>query len=601
MHAVSQFILSAICLVAAPMTALGGPFVPPTENNAPFRRDQLPIDSGTISWLSRQITNMARGGSSESAEHRRNIAKALALALSLDPDNSDARNQIERLQNGRGLESLEDEKLAKRSHRDIWYFYDWFSKPEAGRTANALSGYLGEVVACFDHDHPSAKNLREKADQNRWYGWVAPLSDFEEKVKVIVKEDIPEKVVPQPEPLKPAIRLKEAKLKTVLLTYDEGTSVWAPGIVDISMKSSSHSPDEEEDRSLRVRVPAREDDYYSIDDTIASPIRDLLKDFMGNLPGEGRINLSLGEDKTYSIRRNSASLTGPGFLLAHAALSGKEPNGIVIGEIGANGSMILPEHFWRQLIALSEKGSGGRLIVPKEATEYVEALLTLEKPEFFMKYEVLVASDLKEFVELSSKEPTKEHADAFAKFSEIVKKSEGNQLGSYLVNRFVRQRLQEVVDTAPYHLSAKMLAVQGAGARPRYISKKILAAEIWRSVDIIGEVAKVNFWDINSTQIARFEEIYEEMRVKVDGLERNADTRDRDLLKTSQALVLQVRDVIRALRSKNEDYDSRMSEIMTTRDEMVREYEALVKNLSLITGDPIPEDRGKRKRYYSKN
>jgi hypothetical protein len=600
-------ILSACLLLGTSAASAAGPFVPPVEKNPPFRRDRLPMDSNAIVTLSKQIHSLAQSGSKESAEERWLLAKAFALALALEPENDELREQIISLKDGDDFGKNSDEVHLEKIKLRLWHHYDWLSTQEAGSDGNALASFLGDVIASYDTAHPNSQSLRSRNDPDKWNGWVARLEDFKEKTKIKIPDE--EKPVPDTTPQKPttlAITLDEASVNTVLMKYDEDMRIWSHQPVTVRMKASQRTKNEEWEEDLggfRIHIPSSEEVDWSTKDMVSSPIKDMLEKMLGSLPKGAEVEISPNK-KDYDYRKNHAALTGPALVLANAAFSGKAPTGTVIGEIGQDGSMILPEHFWRHIMVLSEHGEGGRLVVPSDAVEYLSALLTLGNAEFFLKYEVLVASSPQEFFDLSAEAPKSEFADVLSKFAEIHEKAPKDQAGSYLANRFVRQRLQEIVDIAPYHYSAKLLGQHGGGSSPRYLSKKLLAAEIWRHTNIVGEIAKVDIWEINARQIIRMDEIYEETRSKIDALERYADTRDRELVRNASAMLLTVRNLAKELKSKNDEfdeYDDRYTLISNARDKMIREYEAYTEILSNLSGEPLSKDLGKRKRFRVDN
>ena len=129
---------------------------------------------------------------------------------------------------------------------------------------------------------------------------------------------------------------------------------------------------------------------------------------------EGRVRILTGPARTYSHSLNGNDLTGPGLILANAAVTGIAPNATIIAKLDGKGGIELPGNFWRKLGTLSE-GPGGRLIVPAAAEEYLTAMLALEKPEFLFKYEVLIASSPAQAIALCAQEPDGAHAAALAK------------------------------------------------------------------------------------------------------------------------------------------------------------------------------------------
>ena len=96
------------------------------------------------------------------------------------------------------------------------------------------------------------------------------------------------------------------------------------------------------------------------------------------------------------------SLTGPGFVLAHAALTGVEPDATVLGVINNSGKLTSPRYLLYVVKKLRE-GGGGRLVIPADSAEFFAALLTLEDPDFFLKYEVFIASGPEEMARLCAK------------------------------------------------------------------------------------------------------------------------------------------------------------------------------------------------------
>lgn len=589
MKASFQRLFCGICLLTVPLAAGGVPFVPPAEENPPFRRDRLPIDTDSMASLSGNLTLLTRADSLETAGQRRAAAQALALALALDPSNSKARDDLSSLAAGRRLSQPDDRKLALAKAR-TWRTLAWLSVPEAGADGNTLGVLLADAVSVLDRDHPEADELREKPQQEAWDDWVAPLSDFEEKEEP-AKEDMlsdsgDNDSKPPDHAKKPAaIILEKASLSTVLQTYDKKSRMWTPEKTVVTMESSAEPQEGEDSGGLVIRIPGPEEQGWLIEENVATPIKDALSGFLGTIPGQGEINLLAGPDGSYIFKKNQAALTGPGFILGHAALSGSEPEGIVIAELDGKNRMVLPDHFWRALQALTEE-KRGKLVVPAAAEEYLVSFLAMEKPGFFLKYEVLLASTHEEFVALCAKDLSGANASAATKFAEVVEKSAGTAIGSYLANRFVRQRLQEIIDEAPNHLSAKLLARQGAGMRPQYLSRKVLAAEIWRTVDVIGELGRLDFMDLSESQLDRLDELYEEMRERLVVLERYADIRDRELLKEGRDLTLTVRNLSRALRSRG-DYDVKLMKIGTAYREMTSDYHAFCAKLSQISGDPL--------------
>lgn len=575
-------------------------FVPPTGKISPFRRDQLPISDRAIGNLSHQLTTITSGSPYETAEHRQAVAKALALALALDPKNESAKNILDRLIEGEKPSFADKEKM-EYDKRQAWNSLEWLSSPEAGQDGNVLAAMLGETLANIFPTDSLASSYLAKPEHLGWNGWVAELAIFKkeptkkEDPKVDDKKEeiavTPPKVLPKYDPTKGVV-MDMANLSTVLRIYDKNKSLWLHKVVPLQMRGTNHPTNEdgEEQHGFRVQVSASSNDYWQMQEELSSPLKNRLTKHLVKLPERAEINVSIdSENSAYPFSRNRGAISGPAFVLANAALTGIAPDGIVIGEIDrSSGNLKLPAYFWRALMVLAE-GSGGRLIIPASAEPMLINLLALEKPEFFLKYEVLIASSLEEFVTLASKESSPQHEEVYNKFKLIKEKSAGSSLGAYLTNKFVRERLQEIVAQAPYHLSAKTLLIYSSVSRPRYLTREALAAEIWRKIDVITELEKIgDYYDINSNQLARMNDLYEQMRDDIKDLDRYTETRNDDLLKEAKSVIASVRSFGREFEGSKEMWE-KFDKIQAAHGDMKRGNRAFVQKLAEITGDPLPK------------
>lgn len=585
------------------------PFVPPTEENPPFRREKLPIDSDSMGALSRGLTLLSQSQPLESAEQRRAAAQSLALALALDPANTAARDNLAALSEGKSLPSPKPETLT-RAKAQIWQLHGWLATAESGANGNLLADCIGDAATALDPAHPSAIALRKSPERGKWDGWIAPVAEFEEKAVAEIESTEPIAKIQPDMPTPPAdgtvgIQLSQATLSTVLYQYDEKDGFWTLQNTPIKMKSakttkaigeSEDSEDEQEREreeneaeSFAIEIPSTLGEEADVSRFVAEPILAALSALHGSLPETGSIYLLTGQSRTYQFAKNSASLTGPGFILADAALTGIEPEAIVLAELDETHQLVTPDYFLQILRVLAD-GPGGRLVVPASAEPYFTSLLALEMPEFFLKYEVLSASTLEEFIARCAKAPSETQAASSASFSEIRDKAAGNPTGIYLANHFVRQRLLEITEDAPYHLSAKLLAMQGAGERPRTLSKKMLAAEIWRAVDPIHAAAGINLADMKPKTLVQLKALYDQCRTDVDGLDRYTDIRDRDLLSKGIDLTTALRTLTREIESRDEQIP-KYKAIIAAHTALVAADTGLRLELSELTGDPLPQEK----------
>ncbi|MFD2255537.1 hypothetical protein ACFSSA_02515 [Luteolibacter algae] len=588
-----QCFLSGLLLLAVSAIAHAGPFVQPAEENPPFRRDLLPIDTDSMTVLSAELTLLTRHLSLETASQRRAAAQALALALALDPANQTARDTLSAIGAEKSLPKPKGEEVTRAKAR-LWQIRAWLATPEAGKDGNILAGYLSDAAVALDAKNPTAKELGKKPEQGNWDDWVAPLSAFEESpvveetvAKTPEKKSKPEDKENTADKESATISLEEAEITSVMYQLDTVSKEWSLGPAIVRMKAEAAPPDGE-NGALDIAIPSPPEDEENIRTFITAPIKKALEKSRVALPNGGTVTLLAGENGSYSFAQNHLNLSGPGLILASSAITGIEPKATVIAQLDEEGELLLPHYFWNFVLSM-EHGNGGRLIVPAAAEEFFINLLALEVPEFFLKYEVLLASTPEEMIALSAKAPDENHRAVFAQFSEIQAKSVGSPTGTYLTNRFVRQRLQEITDTAPYHLSAKLLAIQGAGERPGSLSREVLAAEIWRIISPVHAYSTFNPISVNEEEIEKIEQTYEDAKAAIDRLDRYTDIHDRDLLTEGKNLVASVRTFTRALGSRG-DVAERYQAIGASHSDLILADAELRSTLSELTGDPLPEE-----------
>lgn len=599
MHRFLQKFLHILAFLAFAADAYSAPFVAPAEENPPFRRDLLPIDTDSMAALSADLALLVNGIPLETAAERRAAAQSLALALALDPANSKARDMISELEEGKLLSPAKPNQLIQAKAR-VWQIHAWLELPEAGADGKLLGDLVGDAASVLDPSDPLASELRKSDEKGKWDDWVAPLAAFEKKALAKndtdpfedIDPDMPETVVPTVG--KAAIKLKEGSVNSVLFVYDKESESWNLRPTSVEMTAVAEGSGE---FAITVAGVALEQPAIAV--SVSAPILTAVKALQGGVPADGLVSIATNGGGVYSLLLNQTSMTGPGFILANSAITGVEPGATVIARLDDGNNLVAPDFFWRLVSAL-EEGDGGRLVVPAGTEQYFTAMLTLEKPEFLLKYEVLVASTPQQFVELCAKAPSEKYAAPFASFQEIKTKGQDSAPGTYLANRFVRQRLLEIVEAAPFHLSARLLAQQGAGERPRSLSKRVLAAELWRAVAPIETLAILDIRMADAEFVTKMEKLYETMRAEVDLMERYADSGDRDLVNEGKDVTATVRTLARTLRGRTTDLIERYEAVTAAHLAMVSANTAFLAKLSELSGDPLPDKPGevrpKRKR-----
>lgn len=575
-----------------------GEFAPPAEGPVAFRRDQIPLDVDTMAGLSRQLETLARGLSAETPADHRGAAQMLALALALDPSNTKARELIADFEQDRHKPDADADRLEKSRAR-IWQTIAWLETPDAGSHGQALAACLKDVIIVSDPKNPKAAAFREGGEKGAWAGWIPAISEYEPK-KLAENE-----VKPSPEPVvepgpQPAILLEQAEVQAMLWqkTGNGTAAKWflAPAPLRMTVKKQEPASSPEDVEGAKPVAPPFSIVVGSGQEgsglmPMANMLRNLLKQHHEQLPRGVRVIIN---SKEFAISLESGrrqSVSAAAAVLASSAISGREPEALIIGQIDENGAFKIPTGFWDQLRALG-KGGGRRLVLPTEAASWLPSLLALENPGFFMEYEVLLASDFQQLLDLTAKKPEGTIGAATAKFREIREKAGTQDVRQYIGNSFVKQRLAAVLQDAPCHVSSKMLLIQAAGNRPTTVMRPILAAELRRALEPMSWIVNAPDFNLENIQASDNEKLgqtYDLCRSRVDGLQRYAEKNDLPMLEQAREVVIALRNLDRAARARGESYI--ISEnVRTVRNSLRRIAKEYYEQLSIAESGEVPPE-----------
>ena len=573
-------LLRTACLFAGiaslPLTA--GNFAPPAEGPVAFRRDRISLDVESMARLSSALVTLASGLDGNSAVTRRAAAQMLALATALDPGNLKARALISEMQAGPHALLTDAEALAT-SRALAWHYLAWLETPEAGPAGQALAACMADVLVISDPTHPRAETLRGAAERGAWAGWVPAVAAYEAADLAIAQKKT-EAPAPQALAAGPVILLSKAQVLAPLWHADRTVvpMKWRLKLAPLDMAANTPPPADgvtSAPFSLTVGAP----------DSSAEALMALLTKQHGTLPVNTRITVGSSLLPAALRSREPQSISAAVAVLANAALTGREPDAIIIGDVDKDGAFTVPGGFWEQLQSLG-KGNGGRLVLPAGAAEYLPLMLAMEKPEFFFDYEVLLAADFDHLVALSEKTPGAAIAASTAKFQEIRNKLGSQQMGPYLANSFVRRRLAELAQEATsYHFSAKMLAIQGSGSRPTTIPRPIMITEIRRAIEPMEQLCKRDF--LSEDDIAELDTTFETCKGQLDRLLRYAEKDDRSLISAVQKMLAGIRTLDRAGRSRGDLYNGSFV-FQSALASLKRDHAAIVADLARAAGEPEP-------------
>ncbi|MGL4401805.1 MAG: hypothetical protein ACRCXD_18240 [Luteolibacter sp.] len=549
-----------------------GNFVAPAEGPVAFRRDQIPLDAETMAGLSRQLVVLTHGLDGETAPSRRAAAQMLALAIALDPGNNQARSLIAAFESGKRRREIDAEQLQKSRDR-LKHSVEWLDQPEAGSHGQALAACLTDVISASGPDHS-----RDGAERGAWKDWIANVTAFE---PAAVPEILPQ-VETLPEVAGSGILLERAEVSTVVWTraLKSPEGVWKQKIAPLQMTVRVR---EEDEVPFSITVGSHEAGEPS---ELGRALVDLLKSRHGTLPAGAQVVIHSPDLIHQPPPPHRQSVSAAAAVLADAAVSGREPDAVILGMVDETGAFKLPFRFWDQLLVL-EPGNGRRLILPTAAAEYLPCMLALENPQIFFDYEILLAANFEELVALSAKTPDEPVAKSMASFREIREKAAGQPVGQYVANIYVRRRLIDLAQVAPAHFSAKMLAMQSAGNRPVYVTRPVLASELRLAIEPMAWMMKAQLFNRNPEDLDRLGPTYELCRARVDRLIRYVSKEDRAMLDQVQGMVTGIRTMDRAARSKSGDYDQNYA-IVLANNKLLETYQAALAEITAASGEAVP-------------
>ena len=521
-------------------------FAPPAESPVSFRRDRVPLDAETMADLSRQLVTLAESVDFETAVNRRAAAQMLALAAALDPANGRTRELITDFQKEKHLPVTDPQEAGKTKAR-IWQYLIWLDTPESGSHGQALAACLTDVMLVADPTHPRAQALRAAGERGAWQDWIPKLNAYE-PVTAVIPKPTEEVVAP-----KPGILLSRAQVFTPLWkNIGKDNSVkWILSPAPLQMSAEIIPARAGEIRPFSMTIGST--NFDSRLSQLSIPLLQILKQQHGSLPAGGRVTVTSSALETSLLSNNRHTISAAAAVLASSAISGREPDATIIGQIDESGSYKLPTEFWEQLQSLGP-GKGGRLVLPSAAAAYLPSMLALEKPGIFLEYEILLASNFRELLDLTEKTPSKNLEETSAQFREIREKATSQAIGHYLSNSFVRRRLEKIAQQAPYHYSAKMLALQASGNRPAFICRAVLAAELRRAIEPLNWIAQRGYYSLSKAESNQLLSDHDTFRIELDHLSRYTQKLDSPLLARAKEILIAQRTLERSLKMRDELY-----------------------------------------------
>jgi hypothetical protein len=562
----SIILAASLQFVAMASPANAARYVKPKDVVELFPLEKIPLQVHHMKELSRHLVIISRRGQDNSPVQLRATAQLLALAMSLDPTNQDAREINRTRAQGKQPESSPEADVLKSKAR-IQFFHRWLSHPDAGADANLLATLLTDSTKVLDPD--TLKNT----DIANWSGVLPPLRQYTstppaKPPQLPGKQNNTKPKIPKPQiatarfhiaelSIQSAVELKNSRKvwnsERKMLVRGRSSTSHKTTAVKVSLTPSG--PDRKNHltiypivRSQYFHQPSSDPIYNRINNTLIS----LLTSRHSDLPTDNiRVTISDGE---YTRSNTPEALAAPVALMLEASLNNTPVRSDVhfCALIDNKGKLSAPKNLWLSLQTYRARASGGRLIVPTDAYELLSQQLVYGDPGFFTRWEIVSANTLDQALALATEHDKDPMAEASQQFESIRTAAEKTSITQLAVNNKVRSRLASILKLAPNHLSAKMLLLQGSGKRPMRFNQQALALVLLPSVKKMHHFLN-NERNAEYLRPSAFKKIHDELRAEIDPLlqKRLLDSSYNPLYQEVLAQVKELRLIEKALIRAN--------------------------------------------------
>jgi hypothetical protein len=590
-----SFLCCAALVVMHPLAG-AAVYVPPQEDGLILRRDLVLLDEGSMRGLASDLAELAAGIAAEpTPQSLRAASQMVALGSFLDSGHKQIKALNSELSEKRTPKASDDTALA-RAKRRVQDIVTWLETEQAGPGGKAFAAYLKDPLAVANDPDAVAKD----DSLARWKGIVAPPQAFEDPKQATAAppdlaspttDDSPKPPVPgQQHPGAAELKLETVAVHAPFLAWDSENGRFAAVVANVKA-TVKHNP---EAQGFNFRFPTDGlSDYTSLLRAMRrGPQKPLaigaVAAIHGKLPEPVQAQLSVGDHQKY-VDDNIEILHGAAAVLMEASLSGIEPRKdvTIIGYPDENGKWRSPRRMWERLKTYEEVSEdGGILVVPTDSVPVLEAFLVFEKPEFFMKRQVILAGSFAEVIEIvQSSGDDGWLAQASENFSQIQKANTAGTsgLGIYLANRHVRDRLQELRTQAPRHASAALLLVQGSGLRPFKVSRKVAAEELRARMAPVTYASGYNSSEFPDQEA--LQSMLDRARPALEEFLPKISSDERPLYEEAAAILTSVKALIRYTGS-----ESQKRNLTAGRDQLRADWTKFRAHLATAAGEPTAEE-----------
>lgn len=559
-------------LLVGSVNSSAATYIEPDLTEELFMLEKIPLQVDKMQQLSGYLVVLARRPHNLQPAQQRATAQLIALAEALSPSNQEVRSLNRALARGRVVELSTTEEIARASKR-LRSIKRWLGHPNAGEEANRLAYLLDDATKVLNPDTSDNKDVADWKDSIPSLDQYRPSRRDNPPPAKIADDDPPQRQPDAPEdnpwdtPEQVAKKYSIAQLTiSAPLTLENATKHEDPktGLTKYHRTRKHHVSEislsirpcrDPEDAFLRISSISRRlnGQGESLHKEIRQTLHGLMRSRHRNLaPHRIAVTISEGD----YARSNQLALTAPLAIMLESSMTEKplRKDVLVCADIDTAGILHAPANLWTSINHLRTLKTGGRLIVPHEASAVILQVLALEKPDFFIRWEVFAVNTLDEAMLAAASKSTGKLFKADMLFDSVQDLARRSPVTHMTMNRAVRTRLSEVASLCPQHLSSRALLLYGSNERPRRLDEKAQAHSVLEAVTHIRDTL-ANFRNYENPSYDTMKSAHEKARALLDPLERVIDRSDESFHHMATELANDVRSLANLIRRGRGDED----------------------------------------------
>ncbi len=501
-----QFLLSLATLTVCAYSSNAATYIEPNlEGKILLKIDQVPLDSNTMRWIANYLAEQAeQQAGSKDPKKLRASAKLIALAKQLDKSLPQITAANLKLQ--QGTQSKSSVRHSEHKRNRLRGILEYLATDESNAEGKLLVQLTKDALAAIAPEKSPLTSF--SAPSRLWQDSIEEYDNFKRTndPKIVNKDTVkhsesiqkPKIDLPPPKPKAPEQianaewKVRDFTVVAPFTTYkvvgEYNKSVYSTGLKKIAVKVTPLTTKEEQKFTFHSKP-----NYFDVDHLaflnykVARPLESQWK----NIPST-KFTFHLSD--AYSNHSDS-DLTSSALTVAFdSALLGVplRADTLIIASIDGRSNFKRNHKFWRTLDFLTEEVRDTRILVGQGSEEYLLQLIALGHPDFFIQNEVIEVENLKQARKLTSNKDHEDYSEATTLFAEVKSAIDRKSLRSMTGNKYVREKLEKVLEIMPNHLSSKILLEYGSRKKPSLLESKFFAISMKNLLDSVNRILTRN-------------------------------------------------------------------------------------------------------------